>query len=857
MKLKPRVKLVISLVLSILLIFPTALLAESAVDYEGHYAEDSIKELFEKGIITGYVDGSFKPDREISRAEFMAIVNRAFNFNEEAEIDFADVKEGEWHYEHVARAVKAGYIKGFTDGTMRPTANISRQEAAVVIARILDLERDADPMALANLKDADKIQEWSAKGIAAIISKGYISVNKEGAFEPAENLTRADMAIAVAKSYTKGIKKLYTKSGIFRGGIIDGNVKIDNKNITLMDTEITGDLILGEGIGDGDVRLYNVKVKGETIVKGGGENSIVIENCEFTKIIIVKVDGKIRVLVKGNTTIDETEVQSGARLETDNVTGEGFGYVTIAEGLEGDTLIELIGNFENIEIQAEGVQIQASGGTIENLTIAEGAKDVEVDLAKDSKVGTLTTNVPTTVTGAGKIETAKVNTEGTKIDAPVTKVEAAPGVKVDVPKKETPTPAATTPSGPSRSDRDDRDDTSKVSAISVSPKTVTLTVGNTRQLGVDVTTTGGASKAVTWSSDNENVAIVDKDGDVTAVAAGETTITATSDFDKSKYDSCDVTVITKEQAAEETFIEAATLYDPESKIYTYSFDGENLDIGFDFSSYIYPSDLLQIISDVQTAAGEFLEAVFADDYGNASEVKIDMNDQTIELDNNNYMEKIVELAKAVFKVGDGTSLKEKVEAFVENGEKVTADFTMAVTNQEGVTFTLDGLTATFTNDTKEVAKEAFLEAATLYDPESKIYTYSFDGESLDIWFDFSSYDYPKDLLQIISDVQSAAGKFLEAVFDENYGDASEVKIGMHGRTIELDKDNYEDQIVELAKAVFEVGDGNSLKEKVEAFLEDDEEVTAHFIMTVTNQNGVTFTLEGLVATFKNVTKEDD
>ena len=126
MKLKPRIKLVISLVLSILLIFPTALLAESAVDYEGHYAEDSIKELFEKSIITGYVDGSFRPDREISRAEFMAIVNRAFNFNEEAEIDFADVKEGEWHYEHVAKAVKAGYIKGFTDGTMRPTANISR-----------------------------------------------------------------------------------------------------------------------------------------------------------------------------------------------------------------------------------------------------------------------------------------------------------------------------------------------------------------------------------------------------------------------------------------------------------------------------------------------------------------------------------------------------------------------------------------------------------------------------------------------------------------------------------------------------------------------------------------------------------
>lgn len=261
------------------------------------------------------------------------------------------------------------------------------------------------------------------------------------------------MAIAVAKSYTKGIKKLYAKPGIFRGGIIDGNVKIDNKNITLMDTEITGDLILGEGIGDGDVRLHNVKVKGETIVKGGGEDSIIIENCEFTKIIIVKEDGKIRVLVKGNTTIDETEVQSGAKLETDKVTGEGFGYVTLAEGLEGDTLIELIGNFEDIEIQAEGVQIQASGGTIGNLTIAKGAKDLDINLAKNSKVTILSAQESVVVKGEGIVD---------KVDAPK-------GVKVEVPKKETHTPTTRGGGGSGRggSGGEDAPSTIAVSAISV------------------------------------------------------------------------------------------------------------------------------------------------------------------------------------------------------------------------------------------------------------------------------------------------------------------------------------------------------------------------------------------------------
>lgn len=172
---KAKLKKLVSLVLCLMLVFPAALSAQASIDYEGHWSQESIKVLFEKGFVTGYTDGSFKPDREISRAEFMAIVNRAFDFNKKAEFSFKDAKEGEWYYEHIARAVEAGYIKGFTDGTMRPAQNITRQEAAVIIARILDLEKDADIKVIASLKDADKIPEWSAKGISAVITKGYIN----------------------------------------------------------------------------------------------------------------------------------------------------------------------------------------------------------------------------------------------------------------------------------------------------------------------------------------------------------------------------------------------------------------------------------------------------------------------------------------------------------------------------------------------------------------------------------------------------------------------------------------------------------------------------------------------------------
>ena len=517
---KAKLKKLVSLVLCLMLVFPAALSAQASIDYEGHWSQESIKVLFEKGFVTGYTDGSFKPDREISRAEFMAIVNRAFDFNKKAEFSFKDVKEGEWYYEHIARAVEAGYIKGFTDGTMRPAQNITRQEAAVIIARILDLEKDADIKVIASLKDADKIPEWSAKGISAVITKGYINKNEDGNFEFAKPITRAEMAFAVEKSYVKGIKKLYAEPGIFTAGNIDGSVKIDNKDITLTDTVINGDLILGEDIGDGNVHLVNVTVKGDTVVKGGGKNSIIIENCQFSRLIIIKEGNRVRVLATGNTVINETQLQSGAILEQQNLTAEGFGYVTIAEGLEGDALVELIGNFESVEIRAEGIQLQASGGTIGNLLVDQGATNVNIELASKSNVTNLITNSPTTVTGTGNIQTAQVNTDGTKIEAPVTKVETAPGVEVDA------NIAKPTVGGGGGIRK------TSVSTISVKGTGDATTIsenGGTLQMIATVSPKNASNKSVTWSVTNgTGSATISATGLLTAVTNGTVTVKATA-----------------------------------------------------------------------------------------------------------------------------------------------------------------------------------------------------------------------------------------------------------------------------------------------------------------------------------------
>jgi len=82
-------------------------------DIGGHWAEDTIAKWVEQGLISGYTDGTFRPDNSITRAEFMALVNRAFGFNKKAAIGFFDVSATDWFYDEIAKAVKAGYISGY------------------------------------------------------------------------------------------------------------------------------------------------------------------------------------------------------------------------------------------------------------------------------------------------------------------------------------------------------------------------------------------------------------------------------------------------------------------------------------------------------------------------------------------------------------------------------------------------------------------------------------------------------------------------------------------------------------------------------------------------------------------------
>lgn len=106
----------------------------------GTWYQPYVDSLAEMGILKGYADG-FHPDKRITRAEFVTILSRLFQ-QEETEVAFLDVPEGHWAYEAIGTCVAKGWLSGYSDGTFRPEKTITRAEAVTFINRILDRAAD-------------------------------------------------------------------------------------------------------------------------------------------------------------------------------------------------------------------------------------------------------------------------------------------------------------------------------------------------------------------------------------------------------------------------------------------------------------------------------------------------------------------------------------------------------------------------------------------------------------------------------------------------------------------------------------------------------------------------------------------
>ncbi|WP_239617681.1 S-layer homology domain-containing protein, partial [Cohnella mopanensis] len=168
-------------------------------DIAGHWAELAIQQAVNRGIVSGYSDGTFKPNRIVTRAEFtVMLVNLLKPQGPGSEPTFSDAsKLGVWAKSAVAQAVQAGYIKGYKDGTFRPNEAITRAEMMVMIANALQLTLDSS--SATGFADEKNIPSWAKGAVAALRKLGYIQGSGSNHLNPNDKATRAEAVTVLLK----------------------------------------------------------------------------------------------------------------------------------------------------------------------------------------------------------------------------------------------------------------------------------------------------------------------------------------------------------------------------------------------------------------------------------------------------------------------------------------------------------------------------------------------------------------------------------------------------------------------------------------------------------------------------------
>jgi len=169
--------------------------SETLKDVAGNWAQASIDKLVSMGAITGYPDGSFKPDNDITRAEFATVLVKSLKLAPRSGPVFADTK-GTWAESYISTAAAYGIVSGYDATLFGPNDPITREQMTVMVVRATQV------ISTLSFKDAAEIDPWArgyvAKAVKGSILKGSI-VNgyPDGTFRPLANATRAEAVTVI------------------------------------------------------------------------------------------------------------------------------------------------------------------------------------------------------------------------------------------------------------------------------------------------------------------------------------------------------------------------------------------------------------------------------------------------------------------------------------------------------------------------------------------------------------------------------------------------------------------------------------------------------------------------------------
>ncbi len=183
-------------------------------DAANHWAKAAINDMGSRMVVTGMGDGSYQPDRSITRAEFAAIAVRAMGLRQgTTESAFGDVSASDWFNGYVDKATEYGLITGYDSTSYGPNDTITREQAMAIIARAMKITglsvslTDSEVSSLlANYTDGASVSSYARAGAAACLKAGVVTGSSTTMLSPKAYVTRAEVAVMV--------ERLLQKSGL-------------------------------------------------------------------------------------------------------------------------------------------------------------------------------------------------------------------------------------------------------------------------------------------------------------------------------------------------------------------------------------------------------------------------------------------------------------------------------------------------------------------------------------------------------------------------------------------------------------------------------------------------------------------
>lgn len=404
----------LAVVLTAALLAPTSAFAASPSDFSdfpNDWSTQAMTEAVENGLLGGVTDTTIAPQGKLTRAQMATIINRAFGATAQASLSgYTDVASNAWYYSDMAKAVQMGTFVGVGSGRLNPDAEITREEAFCVLSRAFGIDT-ASASSLSRFSDSGDVSSWAAEAVAGMIASGYVGGYDDGGLHPKSTITRAEFASVMSR-----LVETYVSAAGDVSEDVDGNMIVRSADVHLQNMTIDGDLILADGIGTGDVTLEGVSVNGRILIRGGGSNGVHI----------------IDSTIKGGVTLNNPN--NVTNIEVENST---MGTVK----LQTDAIIN--GDIENVEV-AEGIEVTVASGTVQNMTVSEGAASAAISVADKAGIDKVTVQADdVTIDGEGTVGSVAANADNVAVNTVGTEVTAAEGTSgvtaggVEVPAGET------------------------------------------------------------------------------------------------------------------------------------------------------------------------------------------------------------------------------------------------------------------------------------------------------------------------------------------------------------------------------------------------------------------------------------